>query len=346
MTDAFTVLRTPPPAVTPTVAAGLLRDQYNISGTLELQLSERDQNFLVQTETAESFVLKIANSAEAPEVTEFQAASLLHIRESDPTLPVPRVIETVAGETQVRIVGKDGRTHLARVLSWLDGVPLTRAPDSPNIEQHLGAILARLGVALQGFEHPASDYTLLWDIKSAGSLIEWLGNIKDEALRGICQQRLWKFTEQTEPALKKLRMQVIHNDLNLGNVLVDPQQTESITGIIDFGDIVRSPLIIDVAVAAAYLYQDSSMPLAGIEKFLRGYAQVKSLREEEIELLPDLIMLRNVTTIVIGNWRATQYPQNREYILRSEPLARKTIERLMSMDQSKVVDVFAAACQL
>lgn len=346
MHDVFTVLRTPPPTVTQSSAARLLRDHYGIEGTLTLQDSERDQNFLVKPAAGESYVLKIANSAEAADVTEFQTAALLHLEAVDPGVPVPRVIRTLAGDRHTTILDDEGRVHIARVLSWLDGVPVRHAPGRPDVAAQLGTVLAKLGVALQGFTHPAGDYALLWDIKRAGSLIELLVNIKDDALQRACQQRLHNFVERTEPALRKLRSQVIHNDLNLSNVLIDPEQSEVVTGIIDFGDMVKGPLIVDVAVAAAYLFENNSAPLASIVKFLGGYTRIRPLRREELELLQELILIRNVTTIVIGNWRASQYPDNRGYLLRSEPQACQTIDTLTGMDRSKVVDIFGKACGL
>ncbi len=41
------------------------------------------------------------------------------------------------------------------------------------------------------------------------------------------------------PQLAGLRHQVIHNDLNLHNVLVDPKDGARVAGVIDFGDMVR-----------------------------------------------------------------------------------------------------------
>lgn len=346
MHDVFAVLTTLPPVVAELDAARLLRDHYGIQGILKPLVSERDQNFLVKRVDGASCVLKIANSAEAAEVTEFQTAALLHLEGVDSGCPVPRVIATLAGHTQTTISGDDGRLHNARVLSWLDGVPLRHAASKPDIAEKLGATLAQLGIALQDFAHAADDYALLWDMKRAGSLTDLLVNLEDATLHRACQQQLQKFIEQTHPALKKLRSQVIHNDLNSGNVLVDPQQTAAITGIIDFGDIVKSPLIVDVAVAAAYLFDNGDAPLSSIIKFLNGYTRVRPLQKEEVALLQDLILIRNVTTIIIGNWRATQYPENKEYVLRSEPQARKTINRLAGMSQSKVADIFSKACRL
>jgi Ser/Thr protein kinase RdoA (MazF antagonist) len=143
-----------------------------------------------------------------------------------------------------------------------------------------------------------------------------------------------------------LRSQVIHDDLHSGNVLVDSDSHTTITGVIDFGDIVRSPLIVDVAVAAAYLIADGQDPLVDIVGFLSAYNRLRPLQKEEVALLYDLILTRNVMTLVIGGWRATLYPANNEYLLESETQARKTIEILTGLDQSEVVGMFLKTCRL
>ena len=175
-------------------------------------------------------------------------------------------------------------------------------------------------MALKGFEHAASDHVLLWDLKQAGGLAGLIEHIPDVSLRRKCQRLLQRFIENIEPGLAALRTQVIYNDLNPSNILVDPANPEMITGIIDFGDMVRSPLVVDVAVGAAYLCKDDDEPLADVLRFLQGYDKVCQLQDREKMLLFDLLITRHVMTIIITNWRATRYPDNREYILRNEPV--------------------------
>jgi Ser/Thr protein kinase RdoA (MazF antagonist) len=346
LNSAFTVLTTPAPRLSEDAATALLHDQYGIDGTLKLLVSERDQNYLVRQASGREHLLKIANSAEAVEVSDFQTAALLHVEKSDPDFPVPRVIASLDGSPHIVVVGDDGRTHVGRVLSWLDGIPLRHSETKLDKVGPLGALLARLGIALHDFEHPASEYSLLWDMKQAGNLTALLHNIRDASLQALCRRRLRRFKNSIEPALEKARSQIIYNDLNPSNVLVDPYNPESITGIIDFGDMVKSPLIVDVAVGAAYLCNDGHEPLSDVVEFLSGYHQKLALQDDEIEMLFDLILTRQVMTIVITNWRASVYPENREYILRNEPRARRTIERLGAMHRSDVTDMFRRACQV
>ena len=310
------------------LAASLLRDSYALEGQLEVHPGERDQNFLVRGPEGDHHLLKIASAAEPALVTEFQIAALLHIEAREPRLDVPRIVRTRDGDTAVHIQADDGRKHVARVLTWLPGVPLDRAAPQADIAGRLGTALAELDLALADFEHPGSDYPLLWDMKQAQTLRALLETVGDLELRATLLHHLDDFAARIEPRFPDLRWQVIHNDLNASNVLVDADDPRHITGIIDFGDMIRAPLVIDVAVASAYLVGEDDAPLAGVFDFVRAFHSVTPLTRLEFELLPELIAMRNVLTVIISHWRAAEHPVNREYLLRSESKARRMLAAL------------------
>ena len=66
---------------------------------------------------------------------------------------------------------------------------------------------------------------------------------------------------------------------------------------------------------------------------------------DQFELLPELIVMRNVLTTVIGNWRAARYPDNRDYLLRSEPIAKRMIETIEQHDASNISAAFRKHCE-
>lgn len=342
--DPFAVLATSTPKISEAVAAEILSRHYGLEGRLESLASERDQNYLLHETSGNEYVLKIANSSEDQTVTDFQVAGLLHLEQQHPGIPVPRIIRAQDGRPDFRIQADDGREHTVRVLSWLRGKPLSKADPRPEVANRLGRILAELGKGLRDFEHAASDYPLLWDIKQAGNLVSVVEHVPDEEWRDICRHRLENFVEQVEPRLEHCRSQVIFNDLNWGNVLIDAKDPNRITGIIDFGDMVKSPLIIDIAVACSYMCKDDDAALSDVLEFLRGYHSVTRILPQEFALLPDLILIRNVQTIVIASWRASRYPENRKYILRSVMRAQMTMAALGNETTADVAGNFMDYC--
>ena len=343
--DPFTALRTPAPDFSERQARALLRDRYGIEAALEPLASERDQNFLVSAPLGDKYVLKVANAAESAAITDFQIRGLLHVARVAPDIPVPRVVATTDDELMFDVESNAGTSHRVRLLSWLDGVPLRQAEGVKSVARQSGACLARLGLALRDFEHPASDYRLLWDIRNAVSLERLLPHVGGAELRNLCERRLQRLRDVVEPQLGCLRRQVIHNDMNPSNVLVDSADANRVTGVIDFGDMVLSRLVNDAAVGAAYFCAVDDDPFGEVVKFLDAYTEILPLADNEIVLLPDLILARHLTTVMIAHWRASLYPDNANYILRSEPRARQVLFLAAGMSIDETAERFLEVCR-
>ena len=304
-------LSTPPPRLDPAQAATLAAQHFGVRGTLTALTSERDLNFHLTTTTA-TYVLKLANAAEPPDVTALQTAALLHLERS--TLPVPRVIRTLQGTTEA--VTPHG---ILRLLTYLHGHPQHLTPRTNAQCAAMGQTAARLTLGLQGFHHPAAGHVLQWDIKQASALRPLLPHI-DAALRPLATETLDRFDRDLLPQMPHLRTQVVHNDLNPHNVLVDLHDPDRITGILDFGDMVLTPLICDAAVAAAYQI-DPAHPLQSLQTFAAAYHAILPLTKHEASVLRDLTATRMLTTLAIASARAARYPDNAPYILRNVPAA-------------------------
>jgi Ser/Thr protein kinase RdoA (MazF antagonist) len=341
MADIFESLLSPAPTLSPEEALDLLRCRYGLDGQLKPLVSERDQNFLVTIDGESRYVLKIANSAESDAVTEFQIDALRHVASVAPDFPVPRVIRARDGEWMSEVTTRAGSRHCVRLLSWLEGVPLQHAKGVESIAAQTGSCLATLAHALRDFRHPASDYPLLWDIRNAAHLADLLSCVDNVDLRDLCQARLVRFREVIRPRLEPMRKQVVYNDMNPSNILVAPDDVNRLSGVIDFGDMVHSHLVNDVAVAAAYLCKDEDDPFTEVLQFLSAYTRLSPLTEDEIALLPELILTRHLTTVMITHWRASLYPANRDYILRNEARARQMLFRVANMPLEDTARRFA-----
>ena len=88
----------------------------------------------------------------------------------------------------------------------------------------------------------------------------------------------------------------------------------------------------EVAVAAICAVAAETGDLqAALSRVVLGYESILSLSEAEKALIPDLIIARLVQRIVISEWRASHFPNNRDYILRSNAQARQLLSRLMQV---------------
>ena len=338
------MLTTTAPALSGDRAAALVLQYFGIRATAHPLVGERDQNFRLDADDGQHFTLKISNHAERETVVDFQNRALSHIAGTDPALPVPRVVPGLDGRLHYRFENA-GNHHLVRVLSWVEGRVLNSAETGPDLVNRMGRLLARLGLALQDFDHPGSNPPSLWDMKRAAGLRGLLDSIEIPELRDLAGQVLDGFDTRISPVLNDLRTQVIYSDMHLDNVLVDESRPDRISGLIDFGDLVKSPLVMDLAIASAYQLSNSGDPLHGALPMIAGYHAVNPLRALEQRLLPDLIKTRLVTSLLIGSYRAALFPDNREYLLTSFNEARQALVRLSRTHTDEAVRRIGEACK-
>jgi len=341
--DILKSLTTTPPVFSLADAEFVASEHFGIVARAKLLVSDKDQNFCLQANDGTCFTLKIANHAEHQLTVDFQNEALSHVAAQDASLPVPRVIPASNGQLHAS-VDHDGRTHIVRVLTWVDGMAMHEAPAGRDLAHKLGEILARLDLALKGFDHPGSNPPQLWDMKRASDLRELLPYIEDPYISELIGGTLDRFDTHVQPMLNTLRTQVIYNDLNPGNVLLDITNPQAISGIIDFGDVVKSPLIIDLAIAAAYQLSEGDDPLAGALPLIAGYHAVCPLQQVEMTLLIDLIRTRLITSLLINTYRTTLFPENREYQMISYNAIKASLVGLDRLPRDVAAARIIAAC--
>ena len=326
------------PALTPEAAARTAIELFGVDGTASPLPSERDQNFLLRTTGGDRFVLKIANSTDSRALLEAQNAALSHVARS--TTLCPRVIPTLDGAPIGEMTTETGTRHLVRLLTWLPGVPLAAIGDQPGpLLESLGAAVAELDAALEQFDHPAVHREFHWDLARGLALVRDLSpRIADPELRGLVVRVAQQVDFRDGPLLDALRRAVVHNDPNDHNVLVD----ERVTGILDFGDIVHSYAVADLAIAVAYAVLGKSDPLAAAVDVVRGYQRRRPLADEELSSLFGLILLRLCMSVCIAAEQRQQRPDD-DYLGVSQGPIAVTLPMLAALDASAVEAAFRAA---
>lgn len=286
--------------------AGMLREHFGISGSFARISGERDLNLHVAGADGRDVVFKICGDSDSAEELAFQNAALTHLARTDPALPVPRVVAARDGSTIVTHE-RGGQRHLLRVLTYLPGEPALGSMLSRAQRVEIGMLAARLDRALADFEHPGANRAFIWDLVHFASLREKVAFLDTDQRKALAGRVLDHFAESVAPLLPALPRQVIHNDLNQNNLLLRPQDG-SVSGIIDFGDMIRTIRVAEVAIAAAHLIYREADPLSAMAQVVKGYARVVPLEANEVAVLPVLIQARLATRELIVSWRRQANP--------------------------------------
>lgn len=313
-----------PPALPLDVLEAFAERSYGLSGVWSPLEGERDQNYRVRGPDGASVVFKVCHPAEGDAILRCQAAALEHITEAEPALPVPRLIRARDGNP-LSSIAHAGVDYPVMVLSWLEGRVLGGDVLTRQGLFELSQLLARLGLALRGFVSGApAERALVWDTRHVLQLAPEIGNLPEED-RALAAAILARHEAVTAPALRRMRSQIVHGDVHPHNVLVD--DAGNVTGIIDFGDMVHGPLILDLANAAGDFLTPAMDVEATIFEMVRGYRSVTPLEEAEADALVDLIDVRLLMTPLIDALKASNGIASQDYFKafnsRSMPMIRE-----------------------
>ena len=111
--------------------------------------------------------------------------------------------------------------------------------------------------------------------------------------------------------ITSLETQLIHGDMRAANLLrcvssADPAAAPSIA-LLDFDDAVRAPAVVDLAAALSFDEDLETLP-DRVDAWLEGYRTMGILPDEQVALIPAVIMLRRLSLL---GWMTT-HPKPRK----------------------------------
>jgi Ser/Thr protein kinase RdoA (MazF antagonist) len=292
-------------------AAAIAGEHFGIRARAQALPSERDQNFLLTNEAGEKFVLKIANALESRTFLEAQNSVLKHLERR--VSICQKLVPAASGEEIVTV-----KSHFMRMVQYLPGVPLAEIrPHTSGLLHDLGRKLGQVAHALADFDHTAVHRDFHWDLANGNRVVtEFAPLIDNTSLRELVLKCRFEPPE-------RLRRSVIHGDANDYNVLVDPESM-TITGLIDFGDMVYSYTVGDLAIAIAYVILDRS---ADVAEIVSGYRSEFELVGDELEALWPLVRLRLAMSVCLAAHQLKQQPEN-QYLLISQKAIEENLPRI------------------
>ena len=335
-----------PPRFSKEEVKKIVKEIYDLDVKVNHLVSDIGQNFHIADQSGKEYVFKIANPEENKEMLDMQNKTMEHIADNNKSINSPRVYKTGKGEEIVLIKNKDGLSYNARMLTYLQGIFLSDVKyHSSDLLYSLGEKLGSMDKTLTDFYHPAAYRYWHWDLKNAADLIPYTEKIPDARKRSIAEYFFLQFETGVSPLLPKLRKSVIHNDANDHNILTESTggKDVDISGIIDFGDMVHTYTICELAIACAYIMLGKEDPLDSILDVVRGYHKSYPLQEQELEILFYLICTRLCSSVTIAAYQQELQKDN-EYLSVSEQPAWNSLHKLIAINPEKAHQQFRKVC--
>src|SRR5262249_53877400 len=164
----------------------------------------------------------------------------------------------------------------------------------------------------------------------------------DAETRTLVNQFAAEFERDVAPMSPRLRKSVIHNDANDYNVIVAGR---GVAGLIDFGDMIYSFTVADLAVAIAYAVLNKPDPLAAAVEIVEGYHAEYTLNDDELAALFGLARLRLCMSVCIGAHQTRRRPDD-DYLSISQQPIRDALPKLAQIHPRFAEAVFRHACGL
>lgn len=323
-------------------ARDILAARYGITVASAGELpSELDRNFRLVSDQGEQYVLKIAHASVSNQVLDLQNAALQHLAG---LCLFPKIISSCDGTDVIDLRAGDGRLYQARLLSYIDGSPLSEfRPHSQALLDDIGTKLGTLSAAMQSFDHDERREYYRWNILNLPAVSRY-GRDLPGPKRDILDAFLSLYREEVTPLLADLPTSFVYNDANDSNILVRANHDEaSVAGFIDLGDMAYSPTVTDLAVALAYILMHAQRPLEKALPVIAAYHRAFPLCEIEIRVLFPLIAARLCLSVCISWHQQKNEPDNRHLSV-SESGAWDLLEKLSALHPRYAHYLFRDAC--
>lgn len=294
--------------------ARLALGQYDIGADATLRLLNLSENatYLVEDGGTQSILRVHRQNYHRPHEIESEL-DWLQALQDDSDITVPTVLPARDGRRLVTVEGEETGGIARHVVQF--GMVAGAEPDESALTlddfHTLGRITAALHDYSQRWERPAGFGRFSWDWEhSLGGNPRW-GRWQDaegvgagerqvlERAQALLHDRLHAYG--TGPDVYGL----IHADLRLANLLVDPDSSDSATSskitVIDFDDCGFGWYFYDFGTAVSFIEHDPALP-EWQDAWVRGYRTRRDLPASDEDMLASFVLLRRLLLLA---WMGT-----------------------------------------
>jgi 4-aminobutyrate aminotransferase-like enzyme/Ser/Thr protein kinase RdoA (MazF antagonist) len=318
----------------------LVKTHYSLTVTVEVLNGYDELNYLLVNEKGNKFILKIAREIHGYAFLEAQVKIIHFLSNSDLANGFQHFSKNTEGKELTHLMIGDNNYYL-RILEFLEGTFWVDCKNRPEqLYAELGTFMGKMDSALKEFSHPAIHRQYTWNISTAMDATPQLKFIKDHERRRIAGYFLLQFEMEVLPVLSSLRHAYVHNDANDHNVLV---KNDHVSGLIDFGDMVYTALINNLAVTCTYAMLNHNDALHAASLVVQGYHKAYPLTVQEVDLLYYLIAARLCISVTQSAYNASLKSDNAHHFITEKP-AWDLLYTLIKINPLKAQETFRKVC--
>ena len=318
----------------------LVKKHYHLDVSASLLDGYDELNFLLRGKDDKKWVLKIATDEHNIHFLDAQVKIINHLGKSNMKSKFQQFLLNADGNELTSLV-IENKNYYIRILSYLDGTFwVDQKNKTEKLYKDFGNFLGQMDKALETFSHPAMHRHYTWDISTAADANRKLQHIQNHEKRRVAGYFLMQFETEVLPELSSLPHAYVHNDANDYNVLVSGDE---LAGIIDFGDMVYTARINNLAVACTYAMLNNTEPLDTAEIIVQAYHEINALTEKETDLLYYLIAGRLCISVTQSAYNASLDSNNEHHFITETP-AWELLFKLIEINPIKAQDRFRIAC--
>lgn len=270
---------------------------YGRAADTELRLLSLSENATYLVGGDEPFVLRVHRpDYHSRQAIESELAWMSALRHQT-SVRTPELVTARSGEKVVTAAVGDRTLHVDAV-SHIAGCTAEDATDIVGFAE-LGELAAQMHEHALAWPQPSGFTRFRWDVDTmvgpAGRWGDWraaagLTPAEQETIEralSVLAQRLDEFGTGPD------RFGLVHADLRLANLMVDPNTPGSGITVIDFDDCGWSWHLADLGAVVSFI-EDTPVAETIVEQWLRGYQNVRTLPGDHQALISTFVMLRRI----------------------------------------------------
>ncbi len=277
---------------------------------------EVNHNFLIRTVRGNFILRQVSHSHhKTSSDLEFELAYLDYLKQASFPYQIPSAVATTNGSLFVTVEG-----HFFWLYKFLEGTVVSRLNESrlAQLARMMSTYHLLIERSTLNNGKPASDSynrtAVLKEIEDYMSEISRKNTTnRDEATFLEESARLIRILRRLDDSpYSSLRRYPIHRDLIPENLI---WKQDKLVGVIDFENVSGSndPIVKDISVTMQYCCRDQKvrhqLNIGLARRFLQSYKKDRSLSDEEIHLIPDLITAGFVEDFAYAFWMLRNDPK-------------------------------------